>query len=155
MITNKLIKKIATKLEKEANQNHIFRDKLIGNLIRVPVLKNPDIITVLSSGAAAFNLEDPMFLTYKDIESTQYLVRLQIAKNELTEDNVEDVMKELASSLKRNIGLRDNVITYGPLGRLTFTMPGRGPEDMFLLESADGLSYELRAYADIALAVRE
>ena len=154
MINNKLIASIAKKLEKEANKNHIFKDKLIGNLVKVPVLKNPDSITMASSDSGAFFLKEPISISYKDIPTTQYLVRIQIAKEELTEDNIEDVMKELASSLKRNIALRDDIITYGPLGRLIFKTPGIGPEQ-YLFETADGLNYELRAYADIALAVRE
>jgi len=154
MINNKLIQKIATKLEKEANKNHIFKDKLLGDVVKVPVLKNPDSITMAPKGSVAFNLEDPISVSYRDVESIQYLARLKVTKNELTEDNIEDIMRELASSLKRNIALRDDVITYGPIGRLSFRMPGRGPET-FLLETSDGLSYELRAYADIAYAVRE
>lgn len=147
---NYIVKLTAQHLEEEANKNHIFKEKLLGNLVEVPVLENSNSISILNDNASAFSLNDPTKISFKRVKTKSYLVRIAILKEDTNEDTLEDAMHELAASLKRNMGLRDDVITYG-MTRLSFKIPGR-EDDYFLLEDSDGKNYELRAWADFAVS---
>lgn len=158
---SKLYLPLFRKLELEYNTNHINQNKGPNNTYQIPIISGSGFTPVPQDNPGAFILTSPATLKTEIVDNKNLKRASGIKRFKITEDyaiqlsnNIEDRNKLFEISLRKlikefhekDLDISNNDITIG-ITRLTFNMPGRSEDDIFL-ELVNNEGYEIRLWAD-------